>query len=276
MPGYPTSSGRFFVPGQSRPPPRAPDTAFTLIELLVVIAIIVILAALLLPALSAAKARSRGTACLNNLKQLELALKIYLDDNDSKFVDNLPLAVNQYQFDTNNWALGNMQNAFQSTNTLLLREGELFPYLSETMSFRCPADPSQTGGAPHVRSYSMNGWIGSTYMNTGYNPQEMNYQTFVRESQTGVMGASSLWVMADEYETSIDDAWFLVTMDNSKPFASFPATRHARGYNLSFADGHAERYALLDSTTQSPASPASTTNTDWIRLKQASTIGSGQ
>jgi prepilin-type N-terminal cleavage/methylation domain-containing protein len=63
--------------------------AFTLIELLVVVAIIAILAALLLPALAGGKLKGQSTACLNNIKEMSLARKMYTDDNRGNLISSV-------------------------------------------------------------------------------------------------------------------------------------------------------------------------------------------
>lgn len=242
--------------------------AFSLIELLTVIAIIAILAAMLLPVLSTAKAKSKRVVCANQLKQLALGVQMYAPDNDGKLPQNNP----QNQ-GTNTWVLGNMKSALDATNQTLIRLGKLFPYVSDTAIYHCPADSSQINGVPRARSFSMNGWMGSRYMarETG----NAAFRTFVRDSEVAAAGAASLWLIMDEHERSLDDSWFLVTMDDSRPFESLPALRHERGAGINFGDGHVETFKLRDPLSARLGSQVEITspkNTDWIRLKQVTTV----
>jgi len=75
-----------------QPACKEEGNGFTLIELLVVIAIIAILAALLLPALSRAKARAQGIQCVSNMRQLQLAATLYGSDCNDSIPCNVPLS----------------------------------------------------------------------------------------------------------------------------------------------------------------------------------------
>ena len=67
---------------------KSREAGFTLIELLVVVAIIAVLVAILLPALSRARESAHKAVCASNLRQLGIALKMYMDDNSGKLPPN--------------------------------------------------------------------------------------------------------------------------------------------------------------------------------------------
>ncbi len=135
-------SGRTFL--KAAQPGRAGSSSpigFTLIELLVVLAIIGLLASLLLPAVSRATEAGRSTACLSNLRQIGLAVQMYVQDNRNR----LPF-IRDRRFET---------NAPPDTNAVASIDVVLTDYLGASRVLRCPSDRKrffeQTGS-----SYSWN------------------------------------------------------------------------------------------------------------------------
>ena len=240
--------------------------AFTLIELLVVIAIIAILAAMLMPALTPAKAKAKSAGCLNNSRQLVLGWTLYADDNNGQLVANQPQPSNE-----TSWVSGAFTPEFPATNDAIIRQGKLHAYVPNPAAFHCPADTAQTGGVLGVLSYSMNGWMGGRTMNQSGTAAGSTYRTFVRESEIAAIAAASrLWVFSDEDASTLNDGWFLVTMDDHQPFASFPGIRHQRGGGITFADGHAQIFKLHDPASV-PGVPVRPDNPDWLLFKQMTT-----
>ena len=239
--------------------PISQRMAFTLIELLVVIAIIAILAAMLLPALSSAKQRAQSIKCLSNLKQLDLAYFMYVQDN-SKTV--------------------------QYVSTAALWMQTLIAYQSQVAAIRlCPIagntnnlSASQTQGTAslpwfwgsesdlrlNTGSYAINGWL-YQWTPTGdiaqWVPASQKPKFFQKES--AITRASET---PSFYDAIWPDAWPQITDqlaanlavgDTSTSLGRCSISRHPLkpgravmnqpvpgSINMSFADGHAATWKL--------------------------------
>jgi prepilin-type N-terminal cleavage/methylation domain-containing protein/prepilin-type processing-associated H-X9-DG protein len=225
--------------------------AFTLIELLVVIAIIGILAALLLPSLARSKAQALNLACLNHLRQLQVCWHLYATDHN----DSLPPNHSVYDISTGQpipgldlnltWCAG---NARQDTNTAHIEQGYLFPYNRSAAIYHCPADQSLIelpggGTLPMLRTRSYN--MSQSVNGLPFAEVLSNIPTFQKLTQIRDPDPSALFVFIDVHEGGILDSLFGIPVPGDPwdgRWFDLPANRHSTGCNLSFADGHVERW----------------------------------
>jgi prepilin-type N-terminal cleavage/methylation domain-containing protein/prepilin-type processing-associated H-X9-DG protein len=212
------------------PSPHARTRGFTLIELLVVIAIIAILASMLLPALARAKQMANQTACLNNMRQIGLALTLYEADHRK-----LPPKASQVPDFMNTKGAGWQNNCLYA----------IAPYLQGTQTNRsskiysCP-NAKKPGDGSDATAISSTSYLPNAV------PMELSLASIPRPSDVVIMQETIRLVSFTALRPGIATDFGLCPGGytfwhvNLKPGFDWYSDIHNRGGNLVFVDGHAQ------------------------------------
>jgi len=181
---------------------------------------------------------------MSNGHQIGIGWLMYADDYQNK-------VANAFQ-----WLGGglNYSGSTDNTNTLILAQGLLAPYLKSTSVYKCPADQSKSFGRrgdPRVRSISLSQAFSAVRNDNGHWTSPP-WRIYMKTSDITAPQPANVWVLVDENPDSINDAAFAVAMNNPYPntvWQDTPANYHGGACGFAFADGHSEIHKWRDPQT---------------------------
>lgn len=251
---------------------KARRSGFTLVELLVVIGIIAVLAGMLMPALSAAKAKALQVACLNHHRQLALGWNLYIDDNNGKLPNNLRENIASNPSWVDSTVHGDTAGWWDPNYLIDPKRAAFARYIRDYKIYKCPAERTyfkRPGGKrlPKLRSYSMNDYI--TPPGGGSQGVQYHYKTAWQ-----MLKPSTTFVFIDAEPASICYTPFRIPNSDNDTWFTAPGAMHARGTGVTFADGHTEAKRWKRPTNRpSPPignphpSPSDKRDVQWLRRR---------
>jgi prepilin-type N-terminal cleavage/methylation domain-containing protein/prepilin-type processing-associated H-X9-DG protein len=225
--------------------------AFTLIEILVVVAIISILAAILFPVFARARENARRSSCMSNLKQMGIAMMMYVQDYDETYpqtISPVPTSVPASKYPDG--AIWTQITYMGSTYNAIFWQQMLYPYHRNMQIFWCPSSSiSYQPYFPTSKLVPSNGHYGANSL-----LMPTDYVSTVKLSS--IQSASTTYAFMDfgTYSasyyrsfTSSGNVYYLPGGDCSTISSSLTKNtddcqngRHLSGVNVAFADGHAK------------------------------------
>jgi len=260
---------------------------FTLVELLLVIAIIGILASMLLPSLAKGKERARMTQCLNNLHQMGVTIRLYVDDNKGRFPLDYAIEPDPPRdIKTTGPTLGGNDPAPEQLPCFLTAKARpLYDFMKPSEVYRCPADKGQLlyhcCTCTHLKPTN---WetLGCSYH---YNTDDLTFLTGggFKEPRAGSLpGKNEDWVPSPDRYILLHEPparlygcppelpmWYQWHFVRGPSDIEDPQTARQQFISpIAFVDGHAAQHNFSKSLSTDPYFPYEPTK-DWVWYKPA-------